>query len=682
MVCNALTLITSSALTFTDIRAANSLLDATIAAAQDVSNDESDFESAKARETKPDTPERSSKHGTVDVELRILIHNAINMLRTAMVNKVQQQGMAHKPRGRPKKDGGLRSAIEADRFAVSSLEAVAKSSAINVNRFMSAQHANLLWNLYTSLLWLVTPSDSRLPQHQVLQPTMSSPNIYQPHRMSTQAPLDPRFQPNPQYPTTHNMSQQHGLQPFLQAQDPSGHEQRHSQAQAVDLHGHHQDHHHHRYHPLQHEQLQPSYAHSPPLTHAHPVPHHHYHHHHYRHHHHHSIHMSQGGLPSLPHSPRRSLSGLSDTARCPQPGHSQRHVASISLDGIGPGLGRRSSGTRSSLEQNSQPMATISTLHNPLNHEPLSNNRTKPTGRVSVTHQSPSHVLMSVHGPGFHGNSPDLHQSHLREISPRRSHVLPQVSPLSFRRGDHPHDNCDGYNDERPVHRVPRLHSTLRNEHRHSRSYQAKPYNVHELGDTRIDYAHSSISHEGIERGERALHHGHPHAYGVTPYNEPAHPRQRSFQEEYSQRPLSRDSVVQQIRASREQVPNVDDQIWSQRDDRLHERPYHRDLTEHEPTMSRVQPVRRQFARDDDQRFRDERRPSEIPFSRDSAGPMHRSREGHDHNQAGRASLPMPGPDRSPPGRQSLPSIGMPGGPGGPPLPPDMTIGSSTKKRL
>jgi len=75
-----------------------------------------------------------------------------------MVAKVQMQAVSsNKPRGRPKKDIGLAAAIEADRWAMTTLEEVAKSSALNINCIMQPQQASLIWHLYISLIYLVTP---------------------------------------------------------------------------------------------------------------------------------------------------------------------------------------------------------------------------------------------------------------------------------------------------------------------------------------------------------------------------------------------------------------------------------------------------------------------------------------------------------------------------------------------
>ncbi|GAB7338328.1 hypothetical protein MBLNU457_4638t1 [Dothideomycetes sp. NU457] len=119
----------------------------------------------------------SKMTGTLDLDLRILINNAVQLLRSSMVAKVHLNAI--KPRGRPKRDAGISAAIEADRFAMTSLEAVAKSNAINVNCIMTPQRANLTWHLYISLVYLVTPPQ----QMQMMGPFHGPP------------PFDPRYGP-------------------------------------------------------------------------------------------------------------------------------------------------------------------------------------------------------------------------------------------------------------------------------------------------------------------------------------------------------------------------------------------------------------------------------------------------------------------------------------------------------
>ena len=104
--------------------------------------------------------------GSADIDIRILVNNAIQLLRTSMVAKVQMQATLNKPRGRPKRDGGISAAIDADRFAMASLEEVAKSSALNINCIMRPQQANLIWHLYISLVYLVTPPPLMPPRQQ------------------------------------------------------------------------------------------------------------------------------------------------------------------------------------------------------------------------------------------------------------------------------------------------------------------------------------------------------------------------------------------------------------------------------------------------------------------------------------------------------------------------------------
>lgn len=122
----------------------------------------------------------SKMPGTLDLDLRILINNAVQLLRSSMVAKVHMNAI--KPRGRPKRDAGLSAAIEADRFAMTSLEAVSKSNAINVNCIITPQRANLTWHLYISLVYLVTP-----PQQMQMMGPFHAPS-----------PFDPRHgPPNP-----------------------------------------------------------------------------------------------------------------------------------------------------------------------------------------------------------------------------------------------------------------------------------------------------------------------------------------------------------------------------------------------------------------------------------------------------------------------------------------------------
>ena len=99
-----------------------------------------------------------------------------------MVTKVQIQKTMTKPRGRPKRDGGLQAAIDADRFAMSSLEEVSKSSALNVNCIITRKRANLVWHLYASLHYLITPPLAPPPQPQpfnMLPYSVQTPQAFQ-----------------------------------------------------------------------------------------------------------------------------------------------------------------------------------------------------------------------------------------------------------------------------------------------------------------------------------------------------------------------------------------------------------------------------------------------------------------------------------------------------------------------
>jgi len=111
--------------------------------------------------------------GVADFDIKILINNAVQLLRTAMVAKVHMNSV--KPRGRPKKDVGISAAIEADRFAMTSLEEVAKSNAISMNCVISPQQANLTWHLYISLVYLVTPPQQMMPSAHRPQPSGMPP---------------------------------------------------------------------------------------------------------------------------------------------------------------------------------------------------------------------------------------------------------------------------------------------------------------------------------------------------------------------------------------------------------------------------------------------------------------------------------------------------------------------------
>jgi len=141
--------------------------------------------------------------GTLDLDLRILINNAVQLLRSSMVAKVHLNAV--KPRGRPKRDVGITAAIEADRFAMTSLEAVARSNAININCIITPQRANLTWHLYISLVYLVTP-----PQQMQMMGPVPGPS-----------PFDPRHGPqNPASMTGSHMHPSQMPQPHL---PPNGH---------------------------------------------------------------------------------------------------------------------------------------------------------------------------------------------------------------------------------------------------------------------------------------------------------------------------------------------------------------------------------------------------------------------------------------------------------------------------
>lgn len=172
--------------------------------------------------------------GTVDHDLRVLIRNAVHLLRTSLVTKVQLQAANAKPRGRPKRDGVLKTAIDADRFAMSALEAVATSNAININCIMSAQRANLLWHLYMSLLFLVAPAPPPPPppppQHMMHMPMQGPPpqhqgpdryrqmhdQLQQQHQQQQPGPYDSRSLQSP--PTMHTQFQPHPNRPHSRSE--------------------------------------------------------------------------------------------------------------------------------------------------------------------------------------------------------------------------------------------------------------------------------------------------------------------------------------------------------------------------------------------------------------------------------------------------------------------------------
>lgn len=134
-------------------------------------------------------PKPSLSTGTPDMDLKVMIQHGINVLRSGMVNKVQYQASLVKPRGRPKRDIGLSASIEADRFAMSALEDVARSSALTVNCVMSPQRANLTWHLCMSLLYIVTPPPSVPQQHQfsAMPYSMQNPAAIEAARAAAQA---------------------------------------------------------------------------------------------------------------------------------------------------------------------------------------------------------------------------------------------------------------------------------------------------------------------------------------------------------------------------------------------------------------------------------------------------------------------------------------------------------------
>ncbi|KAF4553171.1 Hypothetical protein D9617_8g051850 [Elsinoe fawcettii] len=123
----------------------------------------------------------TSRTGTPDTELRILIHNAINLLRASLVNKTHAMSSQMRAPNKHKRDPSLQHSIEADKFAMSAIETLMHSSALNINCVITSQRTSRLWTLYQSLLFLISPPP---PQHmQSVPPT--------PSRASPQSPVLP-----------------------------------------------------------------------------------------------------------------------------------------------------------------------------------------------------------------------------------------------------------------------------------------------------------------------------------------------------------------------------------------------------------------------------------------------------------------------------------------------------------
>ncbi|KAG8631606.1 hypothetical protein KVT40_000746 [Elsinoe batatas] len=127
-----------------------------------------------ARHTLP-----NSRTGTLDNELRILIHNAVNMLRASSDAKANMLNMQQRAGHKHRADPTIGSAMQADRAAMSALETLTNSSALNINCLASAQRAGKLWTLYQSLLFLINPP---APQYSEQMPPPA-------RRISPQSPV-------------------------------------------------------------------------------------------------------------------------------------------------------------------------------------------------------------------------------------------------------------------------------------------------------------------------------------------------------------------------------------------------------------------------------------------------------------------------------------------------------------
>ncbi|PSK34258.1 hypothetical protein B9Z65_8584 [Elsinoe australis] len=124
----------------------------------------------------------ASKTGTPDTELRILIHNAIHMLRACVMNKTQMLHDQARKAGKPKKDVNLQASMDADRAAMSVLETLTHSSALNINCVLSSERTSLMWTLYMALLYLITPPAPPM------RPT-ATPPLPAPRQQSEPTPL-------------------------------------------------------------------------------------------------------------------------------------------------------------------------------------------------------------------------------------------------------------------------------------------------------------------------------------------------------------------------------------------------------------------------------------------------------------------------------------------------------------
>lgn len=125
----------------------------------------------------------ASKTGTPDTELRILIHNAIHMLRACVMNKTQMLHDQARKAGKPKKDANLQASMDADKAAMSVLETLTHSSALNINCVLSSERTSLMWTLYMALLYLITP-----PPAPPMRPTATLP-LPAPRQHSEPTPL-------------------------------------------------------------------------------------------------------------------------------------------------------------------------------------------------------------------------------------------------------------------------------------------------------------------------------------------------------------------------------------------------------------------------------------------------------------------------------------------------------------
>lgn len=83
--------------------------------------------------------------------------------------------------GRQKRDSGIGAMIDAERTAMSALEEVSQSNAININCIVSSHRANLMWHLYGSLLYLLAPPSPPVAPSTSIQPPISKAAPSHPH---------------------------------------------------------------------------------------------------------------------------------------------------------------------------------------------------------------------------------------------------------------------------------------------------------------------------------------------------------------------------------------------------------------------------------------------------------------------------------------------------------------------